>query len=444
MHSPNGAALGAINAVYFFGALCMVHWSALGARRYGRKPGLYLGISLTVASAVTQSAWRNRYIWIACRFLMGCASSLFSFNTPMLLSEFALDEHRSLYTGLWNSFNYLGTMTGAWVVFGARNMSNDWAWRIPVIFQIALPLLATPGLLLCPESPRWLVAQHRQDDARIVLSNRRPETESTSSLVTGELHMIETNLCHETAKGRPFYREMFHGSLNRRRVFISITLAFFSQWTGNGVVTYYLSLILDRVGIEDAHIQTLLSGCLQVFNLIVALGAFFFLKKMSPRTLSLVSATIMFVSFGAITGLSAKFEQSGNYFVGRAVLPCLFVFYLGYDIALTPLVPTFPSEIWPYQYRHFGMHLNIATVLAFSLLNIFVSPIAFQAWGWKFYIVFLSVLVAFGACAYWVYPSMLSHGPEPVLEGVTVVVEKRRVRETESGAVSQTVISEPE
>ena len=42
---------------------------------------------------------------------------------------------------------------------------------------------------------------------------------------------------------------------NRRRMRIVVALAFFSQWSGNGLVSYYLNKVFDGIGIKDATTQ---------------------------------------------------------------------------------------------------------------------------------------------------------------------------------------------
>ncbi len=42
---------------------------------------------------------------------------------------------------------------------------------------------------------------------------------------------------------------------NRKRMRIIIALAFFSQWSGNGLVSYYLNKVFDSIGITDPTIQ---------------------------------------------------------------------------------------------------------------------------------------------------------------------------------------------
>jgi hypothetical protein len=57
---------------------------------------------------------------------------------------------------------------------------------------------------------------------------------------------------------------------NRHRLFITCTLGVAAQWSGVGVVGYYLSLVLKIAGIKGVTNQTLINGCLRIWNLIVA------------------------------------------------------------------------------------------------------------------------------------------------------------------------------
>lgn len=42
---------------------------------------------------------------------------------------------------------------------------------------------------------------------------------------------------------------------NRKRLFIAVALGSMAQWNGIGVVSYYLTLVLDSVGITDSFDQ---------------------------------------------------------------------------------------------------------------------------------------------------------------------------------------------
>jgi hypothetical protein len=61
-------------------------------------------------------------------------------------------------------------------------------------------------------------------------------------------------------------------------------------------------------------------------------------------------------------------------------------------------------EIWPYKLRAKGLALVQMTSLTFTFFNTFVNPIALDAIQWKYYFVFLAVLVAMVFSVWFKYP----------------------------------------
>ena len=154
-------------------------------------------------------------------------------------------------------------------------------------------------------------------------------------LVDYQMIEIETAIATEKEiTATASYADMFKTPGNRHRLFITVTLGIFSQWAGNGVVSYYLPLMLNTVGITSTSHQTLISACLNVWNLLFALGAGLNVDRLGRRFLFLASATTMLVSFITITGLSGSFADTLSPSVGTAVIPFIFIFFAGYDIAL--------------------------------------------------------------------------------------------------------------
>jgi MFS family permease len=95
-----------------------------------------------------------------------------------------------------------------------------------------------------------------------------------------------------------------------------------------------VALVLETVGITSVTDQTLISGCLQIWNLFFAVAAAVMVDKLGRRFLFLASGIIMLCSYVIITGLSGSFAQTGHAATGVAVIPFLFVYFAGYDIAL--------------------------------------------------------------------------------------------------------------
>jgi MFS family permease len=335
MNNPTGAWLGFINAIYWLGNGISFPIAAYVSNRFGRKPGVYVGYVFLVLGVCLQTAAQNETTFVLARMFLGAASAWFGNAVPLLINEIAFPTHRGICSALFMCGWYVGSTVAAWVTFGTRNYTTSWAWRIPSLLQVLIPLLALPGFLMVSESPRWLISKGRSDVAAKIIANYHTAGDTEAPLATYELFEIESALKFEKgAHSSASYADMIKTRGNRHRLFISVTLGIFGQWTGNGVVSYYLALVLQTVGITSVTQQTLISGCLQIWNLGFAVGAAFSVDKLGRRLLFLASAGTMLVSYVVVTGLSATFAKTQSPPFGIAVIPFLFIFFAGYDIAL--------------------------------------------------------------------------------------------------------------
>ncbi|KAH8661793.1 sugar transporter [Ilyonectria robusta] len=415
MEYPTGAWLGFINCIYIIGILVTLPVCPLVANRYGRKMGIWIGFGFLSLGVGLQAGAQNAPTFILGRFFLGVNTGWYATATPLLITEVAYPPHRGIASSLYNCGWYAGAVVAAWVTFGTRNDPTSWSWRIPSVLQTLLPIIALPGFILCPESPRWLVSVHRQSDARAVLASAHAGGDLSSPLVELEAIEIQTAIEEELAAHKSTsYLQLFRGKGNRHRLLISVTLGFFAQWTGGGVVSYYLAIVLQTVGITSVTHQTLISACLQIWNLIFASGAAFSVDKLGRRTLFLASGAIMLVAYVIVTALSGSFAQTGSSATGLAVIPFLFIYYAGYDIALTPLLYSYPCEIWPYAIRSRGLTSAVWFSMLSLTFNIFVNPIALEALGWKYYIVFVAILIAMNVVVYFFYPETKGYTLEQV------------------------------
>ena len=112
---------------------------------------------------------------------------------------------------------------------------------------------------------------------------------------------------------------------------IIVAIAFFSQWSGNGLVSYYLNKVFDSIGITDPTIQLLINGILQIWNLCVAVTASFLCDRLGRRLLFMTSTIGMLVSFTMQTVCSAVFAQQGTPAAAHAVIAFIFIFYAFYE-----------------------------------------------------------------------------------------------------------------
>ena len=191
---------------------------------------------------------------------------------------------------------------------------------------------------------------------------------------------------------------------NRKRTLIAICVGAFAQWNGVAVVSYYLTLVLDTVGVTDPDTQTLINGILQIFNFIAAASAAFLVDRLGRRTLFLWSGIGMLISFVIWTACSAVFDTTGSKGAGIVVIVFIFVYFFHYDIAYTPLLFGYVTEVLPYSLRAKGLTVEMISIYGSLVILAFVNPVALDHIGWHYYIVFCVLLVFILATTWFLFP----------------------------------------
>lgn len=132
--------------------------------------GVTIGLVVIFAGTVLQAVPTvTSAMYIGGRFLVGLGSNISQGSAPLLVIELAHPKHRGKLTTMYNTLWYLGSIIAAWTVFGTIKYTTDTAWRIPVAMQAAMPLVQFLFIWAVPESPRWLCAKDRLDEAYKIL-----------------------------------------------------------------------------------------------------------------------------------------------------------------------------------------------------------------------------------------------------------------------------------
>jgi MFS family permease len=148
-----------------------------------------------------------------------------------------------------------------------------------------------------------------------------------------------------------------------------------------------------------------------------------YLESDRSRPLFMISCTGMLVSYILITALSGSFATTNHKATGLAIIPMLFLYYGFYDIAFTPLFVSYTTEIWPYFLRARGLAVLGMTTQTAVFFNIFVNPIALKAISWKYYILYVVLLVIITAICYFTYPETRGY----TLEDMARIYDKETV-----------------
>ncbi|KAI6082026.1 hexose transporter [Hypoxylon rubiginosum] len=417
--TPSGATLGLVNAAQSIGSVLALPFIGNLSDRFGRKPVLLIGILLIIAATIIQAAAINYPMFVIARLIVGFGGMFVVQPSPMLIAELAYPTHRGKYTSAFWTMYYLGAILASWTTFGCQNYQSDWSWRTPSILQAGYPIIQLIFFYWVPESPRWLVAQDRAPEAAAILSYYHAgvvnaTNEGHSPLVTRELAEIVSTIQREKSAAQVGWGALFSTPGNRKRTLIAVCVGAFAQWNGIGVVSYYLTLVLKTIGITDTFTQTLINGLLQIFNFGAALSAAILVDRLGRRTLFLWSGIGMLISYIVWTACSAVNSETGSKSAGIVVVVCLFTFFFHYDIACTPLLLGYPTEIFTYTLRSKGIALELMAIYVSLTIQAFVNPIGMENIGWKYYIVFCCLLVVFLAVTWVLFPETKGYSLEEI------------------------------
>lgn len=88
------------------------------------------------------------------------------------------------------AINIFGVMMAYWVDYGMSFVENDSQFRFPLALQVLFAIVTFVGLIFCPESPRWLVAHSRFEEAREILHrlHMRSDAEDTARADLALIH----------------------------------------------------------------------------------------------------------------------------------------------------------------------------------------------------------------------------------------------------------------
>ncbi|KAM0335308.1 hypothetical protein ACHAQA_000353 [Verticillium albo-atrum] len=389
--NPRGAVLGIMSAAMSLGSIFSTPIAPWVADRFGRRWGITVGSIIMIIGAILQCESVNLAMFIVSRFILGFGLSFATTAAPSLVTELSHPKDRVTITAICNTCWGLGSICAAWITFGTRNINSDWSWRLPSLFQMIPSVAQLCAIWFLPESPRWLISRDRDSEALEALKKYHGEGEETE-LVKLEYEEIRTAIHLEKVNGATTWKSMVSTPGNRYRMFLVLCMGFMSQWSGNGLISYYLARIMDSVGITNKDTQALVNGVLNIYTFALALTTAFFVERIGRRPLFRTSTIGMLIVFIAWTVASARFQETGDNSAGVAVMVLIFVYCAFYNIAFAPLAVAYSVEILPFSIRAKGMATYVFSTKAAVFVNQFVNPIGLANIGWKYYIVYVAIL----------------------------------------------------
>lgn len=415
---PTGTRLGSLANGVTFGSILafpIVPWLC---DHTGRRFPIFLGSALLVIGAILQGVAQNYGMFMAARMIIGFGGLIAVEPSPLLVSELAYPTHRAVLTAYYNNLWYLGAILAAWTTYGTYFMGQDnmWSWRIPSIVQGVFPLIQVIFVYLLPESPRYLVYKGRHAEARKVLVDYHAGGDENSPLVEFEMREITMQIEQSQKNSGTSYMEFFKTKGNRHRLFLIMMVPTMMQLSGNGLVSYYLHIILDSIGYTSEPAQLRINGGLMVYSFGVSIALSSLVEVFGRRKLFLSSTIGMLSCFIVWTVLSAINEQRhfADTSLGTGIIAMIFLYYFCYNAGLNGPPWLYITEVLPTHLRAKGANVMQFTATCVQIFNGYANPVAMEAIGWKYYIVYCCVLAAEVVLVFFFFPETKGRSLEEV------------------------------
>ncbi|WP_413072457.1 MULTISPECIES: sugar porter family MFS transporter [unclassified Shouchella] len=356
-----GAAVGAVFGGRFS--------DALGRRRTIK----YLAILFFVTTLGCTLA-PNMEVMVFFRFLLGMAVGGASVTVPTFLAEMSPAKSR----GRIVTVNELMIVSGQLLAFTVNAVlgnlmgDNDHVWRYMLVVAAIPSIILFVGMLMVPESPRWLVAKGRKEEAATILAQIRDEKEANIELTD----IVRANERQKEQTEATF--KDFKVKWVRKLLILGIGIAAVQQLTGVNSIMYYGTTILRDAGFATnaALTANIANGLISVISVFVGI---YLLGRVGRKPMLITGQIGVIVSLSLISFTSYFF--AGTEYLPYIVISLTVTFLAFMQGAIAPVTWLMLAEIFPSRLRGLGMGISVFCLWIINFLLSLMFPLALSTLG---------------------------------------------------------------
>ncbi|ORX38190.1 general substrate transporter [Kockovaella imperatae] len=357
----------------------------------GRRYSMLWGNTLLIIGACISANSRSMSMLLGGRWLTGFGCSTAALSAKTYMSEITSPRSRGRYMGVLNSFYYVGQIIATGVAIPLGRVASEYSWRTCLYLQCGPAIINALFVLFIAESPRWLYARGRKEEAVAILAKYHSrDNDPTSPLIRLQVQEIEENISVNGADRRFWdFRMLFNSRSNRYRFGLCVIISCWGQLAGNGMITYFLPVLLELAGIVDRDRQRQLNLVNSCTSMIGALSGSAIVDHVGRRKLLLFgisAAACGMLIVGCL--LSPAGEQSQTR--ANAGISFIFLFMVVFSFGMTPLQGLYPAEVLTFENRAKGLSLQGWVTNAVSTINTFGLPPALGKVGYIMYLIFFA------------------------------------------------------
>ncbi|KAK8046837.1 general substrate transporter [Apiospora saccharicola] len=413
-----------VTAIYdvgcFLGALSTMY---IG-ERLGRKRTIMLGTTVMAVGAILQIAAFGMAQMIVGRIIAGIGNGINTSTAPVWQGETSKASWRGKLVIIEMIMNIFGFMLSNWVTFGLSYASGSIAWRLPLAIQFIFIFVLWGTVPWLPESPRWLIAKGRIQEADIILADLEALDVDDPYIIT-QSKDIQWAVNYERENNIPWSMLLRgktgpnQGTSTIRRMVLGMGTQAMQQFSGINVTSYYLPLVLIRSVGLDNKLARLLAACNSVSYLLFSLIGIPNVERWGRRKMMMYAAFGQFFCYMIIT-ICIRYNEDktigivANQRWAKASIAFFFLYYVFFGIGWQGVPWLYPTEINSLSMRTKGAALGTATNWIVNFMVVEITPVGIASLGWKFYIIWTVFNFAFIPIVYVFYPETADRSLEDV------------------------------
>ncbi|PKG85467.1 MFS transporter [Colwellia sp. 75C3] len=333
--------------------------------RFGRKPIMIITAVIFAISAFGSGISSSSAEFIFYRLIGGLGIGAASVLAPAYIAEVAPAALRgrlatlqqlAIVLGLFAAF--LSNFLIASVAGGSEAilMLDIAAWRWMFWVELLPAALFLVGVIFIPESPRYLVAQGKIEEARAIFKRIATGVENE------QIEEVKKSLQGDT---KPSIMDLFVDGKKKIHpiIWVGIGLSVFQQFVGINVVFYYGAELWQAAGFDESQslFINLIAGTTNIISTFIAIAL---VDKIGRKPLLLVGSVGMFISLGALTfifgtgGLDEAGQLALSDTTGTVALVMANLFVVFFGLSWGPIVWVLLGEMFNNRIR--GAALAIA------------------------------------------------------------------------------------
>jgi len=375
-----------IFSLYTVGSMVGAPLAAIISDKLGRRKGMFIGGCVIILGSIIFASSHKLAQLVVGRFVLGFGIAIMTVAAPAYAMEVSPAQWRGRATGFYNCGWFGGSIPAACIVYGCQYINSNWAWRIPVICQCFASVVVMICVFFIPESPRYLMANDRTEEALDFLVKYHGNGKANDRLVLLEIEEMRENIRLDGIDKSLFdYRPFFATKNGRWRMAQVLMISIFGQFSGNGL-GYFNTVIFANLGVKTVSQQLGYNILSSVVSAIGAITAVCYTDRMPRRTVlvwgTLACSLILAINGGLSTEIAKEQGADGKGDVkkpfAQGALAAYMFFNIIFSFTYTPLQGVIPAEALETTMRAKGLAASGVLVSAIGFINQFAGPIALQ------------------------------------------------------------------